>query len=222
MNPNAKTSKKAMSRTRKVLVLLGCCCIAAAAALFLYNQWDTARAQREAAKLTADLAVLLQEAAENAAKTTEETAAEPTGEAAAEPTGPEAGEGSLSVDGYDLCGMLRIDALDLELAVLSDWSYQNLKVSACRYDGTPEGQLILLAHNYRKHFAGIGGLVAGDAVSFTAADGTEYDYVVTGTETWNSDQMREILAGDWDLTLFTCTYSGEARVVVRCAKQEAA
>ena len=32
--------------------------------------------------------------------------------------------------------------------------------------------------------------------------------------------MKELLSGDWDLTLFTCTLGGKSRVVVRCKIQK--
>ena len=78
--------------------------------------------------------------------------------------------------------------------------------------------MIIMAHNYEQHFGLIKDLVPGDAVIFTGVDGTVYNYEVRGTETWATSQLAEVLGGDgWDLTLFTCTYGGANRVVVRCA-----
>ena len=37
-------------------------------------------------------------------------------------------------------------------------------------------------------------------------------------ETLAPTAVDEMTGGDWDLTLFTCTYSGQARVTVRCVK----
>jgi sortase A len=59
----------------------------------------------------------------------------------------------------------------------------------------------------------------GDTVTFEAVDGTVYQYVVSETEILSSN-MYDILKEDWDLTLFTCTYGGTNRVVVRCTLTE--
>jgi len=41
-------------------------------------------------------------------------------------------------------------------------------------------------------------------------------YTVSGVETLGGKDVAGMNAGDWDLTLFTCTYGGAGRVVVRC------
>ena len=35
-------------------------------------------------------------------------------------------------------------------------------------------------------------------------------------ETLDADAVDYMSAGDWDLTLFTCTYGGQSRVTIRC------
>jgi sortase A len=92
----------------------------------------------------------------------------------------------------------------------------NLKVSACRLQGSPDGLLVILAHNFDRHFGRLGSLEAGDAAVFTDTNGKEYRYEVTGTEIKGKYELQDIVSGDWDLTLFTCTYGGANRVVVRC------
>ena len=39
-------------------------------------------------------------------------------------------------------------------------------------------------------------------------------------ETLPETAVEEMRAGEWDLTLFTCTYDGRARVTVRCIRTE--
>ena len=41
-----------------------------------------------------------------------------------------------------------------------------------------------------------------------------------GLETLPETAVEEMRAGEWDLTLFTCTYDGRARVTVRCIRTE--
>lgn len=124
----------------------------------------------------------------------------------------------LNIDGYDIIGQLYVPDAEINLAVISEWSYPNLKVSPCRYSGTPDDKMILLAHNYDTHFGRLNMLEPGDSVYFMDVEGTAYTYEVLRTEEWNTNQLEQILGGeDWDLTLFTCTYGGKSRVVVRCS-----
>ena len=108
--------------------------------------------------------------------------------------------------------------LELELPVQAEWSYPALKTSPCRYAGTPEAGLVIAAHNYEQHFARLNLLTAGDTVEFTDVSGTAHWYTVMQVETLAPTAVEEMTGGDWDLTLFTCTYSGQARVTVRCVK----
>ena len=50
--------------------------------------------------------------------------------------------------------------------------------------------------------------------------GQTYRYTVDRVETLPETAVEEMRAGEWDLTLFTCTYDGRARVTVRCIRTE--
>ncbi|MEA4814426.1 MAG: sortase [Oscillospiraceae bacterium] len=204
------------NKTGLFLIILGCCCVFAAAALYVYNDRISSRAAAEAADLTALLEQTM--TSDTEADTQEEDPAlpEPQADAQAETDAPD----SVKVKNYDIIGVLSIPAIDIRLPVISQWSYPNLRAAPCRYSGDPEGQLILLAHNYARHFGHIKDLEAGDTVGFTAVDGTVYSYQVTETEIVDGEKgLGDITAGsDWNLTLFTCTYGGASRVVVRCTK----
>ena len=50
-------------------------------------------------------------------------------------------------------------------------------------------------------------------------DGQEYCYQVATLETLTSTATKEMTAGDYPLTLFTCDYSGQARIAVRCQQK---
>lgn len=201
-----------MARNRGNLFLaLGCCCLLAAGGLLGYNLWDEARAEKQSAALTEEVSGLLRDAALPDADYGEDPALSQPAESGAEESVP-----SLSVDGCDVMGVLEIPALELRLPVLSEWSYPNLKLAPCRYCGTPDTQLVLLAHNYAKHFRDIGRLQPGDTVTLQTGDGSVYTYAVTATETYDGSDLAGILSGEWDLTLFTCNYTGEKRIVVRC------
>ncbi len=125
------------------------------------------------------------------------------------------------IDGVEYIGMLRIPALELELPVISEWSYPNLKIAPCRYDGSAYlDNLVLCGHNYSSHFGSLKNLWPGDSVTFTDMDGNEFCYEVVELETLQPGAVDEMESGDWDLTLFTCTLGGASRVTVRCEKSE--
>ena len=126
----------------------------------------------------------------------------------------------VEIDGYAYIGYLSIPALNLELPIMSTWSYPQLKLSPCRYTGTLRGEdLVLMAHNYSNHFGRISQLIVGDSVSFTDMDGNTTRYTVVGTDILDPNAVEVVTAGDFDLTLFTCTYGGSNRVTVYCDKE---
>lgn len=114
-------------------------------------------------------------------------------------------------------GRLTIPRLELELPVLSEWSYENLKTAPCRYSGSiVDGDLVLIAHNYRTHFGPIRRLKPGDQVAFEGLDGTVFEYRVSAVEVVPPTALEEVTAGIHSLTLITCTYGGKTRLVVYC------
>lgn len=132
-------------------------------------------------------------------------------------------EAIIDIDGEIFLGVLSIPALNLELPVLRDWSYPNLKIAPCRYVGTiADGNLVLAAHNYRSHFGRIGELNTGDTIFFTDCSGIVHAYEVVQTELVAGSDMMAMETGteDWDLTLFTCTWSGRNRITVRALQSK--
>jgi sortase A len=122
----------------------------------------------------------------------------------------------VSYAGNDYIGYLDIPALDLQLPVMSDWSYDKLNLSPCRYSGSfLNGDLIIMAHNYSQFFGKLKKLSPGDTVYFTDGDQETFTYAVTAVEQLDPDDLEALNAGDWDLSLFTCTVGGRKRVTVR-------
>lgn len=121
------------------------------------------------------------------------------------------------IDGYGYIGYLSIPALELELPVMSEWDYTRLKIAPCRYYGsTKTDDLVICGHNYTRHFGTLKNLQAGDLVFFTDMDGVTISYEVKEVETLQPTQITEMIESGYDLTLYTCTYGGQARVTVRC------
>ena len=126
-------------------------------------------------------------------------------------------EAEAMIDEQVWLGRLTIPVLELELPVFSQWSYENLKTAPCRCCGSAEdGDLVLLAHNYRTHFGPIRRLKPGDSVVFEDMAGTLYPYQVTAVEIVDADALEAVTSGAHDLTLITCTYGGKNRVAVYC------
>lgn len=128
-------------------------------------------------------------------------------------------EKTIEIDNNYYIGTILIPSLDIELPIISEWSYPNLKLSPCRYDGTIfEGNLIIASHNYRSHFGRIQELNSGDSIIITDTDGITHNYEVIQSEIidgYNIESMEFGSDDSWDLTLFTCTLSGQSRVTVR-------
>lgn len=121
------------------------------------------------------------------------------------------------VDGYGYIGYVAIPKLGLELPVMGDWSYARLRTAPCRYTGSVRGgDMVIMAHNYTKHFGRLSSLSEGDSVIFTDMEGDVTAYEVVCMDILAPTAVEEMTSGDFDLTLFTCTYGGQSRVTVYC------
>ena len=124
-------------------------------------------------------------------------------------------------NGYEYVGVLTISALGLELPVMSECDYKRLKLAPCRQHGSAESEdLIIAAHNYKRHFGKLSQLNVGDRILFTDMEGNEYEYAVHEVITLLPTDVEQVANSDWPLVLYTCTYGGQARVVVNCERVE--
>jgi len=122
---------------------------------------------------------------------------------------------------YCYIGYLSIPDLNLKLPVMADWDYDQLKISPCRYTGSVKtDDLVIAAHNYSRHFGRIKDLSEGSEVIFTGMDGVSFRYEAVTVEKLEAFDIEEMTAGDYDLTLFTCTYGGKSRVTLRCQRTQ--
>jgi len=121
------------------------------------------------------------------------------------------------IEGKDFVGIISIPAIDMNLPVMAECDSDNLKASPCVYKGTPyKNDLIIAGHDYKTHFGPINDLDQGDIITFMDMDGNVFDYEVMYTEIIDEKDIDAMNNGEWDLTLFTCTYSGTTRITVRC------
>lgn len=192
-------------------MLLGTALVIAALALFLYNQNQSQQADQEAA---AQLAQLV----EQIGTLPTDTETLPIPEKPQELlTAEDVAMTEVVIGGYAYIGYLSIPRLNLELPIMSNWSSKQLQKAPCRYFGTlKEGNLVLMAHNFAKHFGSIGKLQEGDPIFFTDMDGETTAYYVAVQETLLPTDVEAMTSGEYPLTLFTCTYGGRSRVTVRC------
>lgn len=194
----------------KLLIGAGLLLLAAALALTAYNVIDARRAAQSAAQ-----------ALEALDRATAAVSAPPAEEQPAYLADPDMPMPTVEVDGNAYIGTLAVPSLGLSLPVMSDWSYPQLRLAPCRYKGSAyRDDMILAAHNYDSHFGRLGQLQAGDAVTFTDVDGNLFTYAVSQLEELPGTAIEQMDAGDWDLTLFTCTLGGRSRVTVRCTRTD--
>lgn len=193
-------------RIGTICMLLGAVLLLAALSLFLWNRNEDAQAKKSVAQVLPKLIEQL-ETSDDVGQDGELSYPDPYDPMMAE----------VEIDGYDYIGYLSVPSLGLELPIMSEWDYNRLKIAPCRYSGsTKTNDLVLAAHNYTWHFGPIKELAIGDEVYFTDMDDVVTCYEVAAMETLSPVAVEEMSAGDWDLTLFTCTYSGQSRVAVRC------
>ena len=204
-----RVSRSAAIRRRFMGVFLICCgvaMIAAAGLLSINNIVENDYAGKESEQLREELEEVVE------SRTAVEQFLEdiPAGEMKVE-----------TIRDNNLIGVITIPSIGISLPVMNEWSYPNLRKTACRYSGTVEdGNLIVLAHNYSYHFGRLKELAAGDVIEFVDNFGQAQLYTVQERETLGGYELNALTDTDYDLTLFTCTYGGASRVVVRCMKEE--
>ncbi len=196
-----------------LLIAAGLLCIAAALALVGYNLAEAYRAGKSAAGALTQL----EQQTPSAAPADSAGQEEPPDYI----LNPDMEMPVATIDGNAYIGILQLPSLDLELPILSEWSYPQLKIAPCRYSGSAyAGNFTIAGHNYSTHFGPIGDLAAGDPVVFTDVEGRCFSYEVQTVETLEATAIEEMVSSEWDLTLFTCTSSGQARVTVRCLRAD--
>ena len=185
-------------RSKRGIVLLACGCVLLLGAVgwLGYNVWEDRHAGQQASALLEKVSQQIQNGnvAENA--------------------------DTVTVEENTFYGVVSVEAIGVELPVLHEWSYPNLKQAPCRYSGSiASNDCIIAAHNYDSHFGDLGRLRIGDIVTFTDVHGTVHRYSVCEVVSLDGYNVSDMQAGDWAFTLFTCTKSGKQRVTVRCERQ---
>lgn len=194
-----------MKKNRKgvFLITMGLLLLAAALCITGYNIWDEYRADKVSSAVTEQLNHNIVDPSDNPAYE----------------LNPDMEMPQMVIDGVAYIGIVEIPAYDIELPVISEWSYPLLKVAPCCYSGSIyKDNMVIAGHNYRSHFSKIKKMQIGDIVIFTDMDGNEFHYEVTATEILNPDDAEEMTNSGWNLTLFTCTFDSQHRFALRCVR----
>lgn len=197
-----------MNHKRKSTILMTIGLLLLAAALFLtaYNLWNQHRGEKSAQAALAEL-VTKMDSQLNPSEIPDYV------------FNPRMEMPTEDIDGEAYIGVLEIPALEVKLPVISQWNYDRLLIAPCRYAGSVYmGNMVIAAHNYDSHFGRIQNLRTGDIITFTDIDGNNFAYSVASIEILKSTAIEEMTAGEYDLTLFTCTFGGKSRVTVRCSR----
>lgn len=189
-------------------MVLGLALLLAALSLILYNRWEDSQAGKNADEALEELQW--------------ETEQRSTGVDIPIYNRPEDGVmDTAEIDGRAYIGTLTIPSLDLELPILSEWSYEGLRIAPGRYTGSVwTDDLVICGHNYSRHFGNLKYLETGDTLTFTDVNGNVFHYQVTEVIILQPTDVEEMITGEWDLTLFTCTIGGRTRVTVRCSRTD--
>lgn len=198
-----------------LFIIIGLLLILAAFLLISYNRYES----QSASKASQSVLAVMQSTVE---ETTVSSAVDDVYVDHIDPYDKEAAEiaaemSEKEIDGEYYIGYLSIPILELELPVISEWSYPRLRIAPCRHFGsTKTDDLVIAAHNYDSHFGRLKQLKAGDLLTFTDMDGEKILYEVQVIDVLQPDAVDTVRNSDFDLVLYTCTYGGESRVVVFC------
>lgn len=194
-----------------ICVCLGVICILGAVGFAVYNQWEAGNAEEVSQALLEDIQSIIEE------QPPEQTLPEETVNLPDDRVVMPTEMPTVNVDGYECIGTLTLPVLDLELPVLTEWSYAKLRKAPCHYYGSYyEKDFVIAAHNYQAHFGRLSQLQPGDMVIFTDVNGEDHCYEVVLLETLPKEATLEMITSGFALSLYTCTPGGASRVTIRC------
>ena len=194
-------------------IILGICCLISSVGFIAYNHWEEENAQNASKNILQDIQKNMLD------NTCKESVSGESAQDESEEKPVDIPQEMLTtqVNGYDCIGILSIPVLELELPVLTDWSYEKLKIAPCHYYGSYyQKDFVIAAHNYQSFFRRLSELQPKDLILFTDISGTVYCYEVVLLETLPGSATEEMITSDFDLSLYTCTPGGASRVTVRC------
>ena len=195
-----------------IFVTLGVVLILSALLLFLDNEFEDRRAGQQAELLMDEIHSAITEETDPTTKPTEFEIEITESQETLPAEMP-----VVMIDGYEYIGYLSIPDLELELPVMAEWDYSRLKIAPCRHFGSSRtDDLVIAAHNYKRHFGPLSKLDIGAEITFTDMEGIENRYALQELSTLAPDAVDAVQNSGYDLVLYTCTPGGATRVVAFC------
>lgn len=208
-----------MKNKRKIIgntvIISGIVLLLCAGGLFAYNM----NASNRQARVAADLVTRVRNeiSASSVVREVEDKDEEP---AITEPSEQPA-FAPVEIDGLSYDGYLTIPSVELEMAVFDTWNDELLRMSLCRYYGSPAtDDFVIAGHNYASGFGKLKEVSVGDEVYFTDMNGNAIKYRVELIEITGGTDISHMIESDWDLSLYTCAYGGKDRLTVRCNRED--
>ena len=184
-------------RIGTIFVIFGLVLICSALSLFLYNNYQEQQSYKETENILSAL--------ENSELNNNET--------------NDTDEVTIDINGYEYIGFIEIPKIEIELPVLSEWDYARLKIAPCRQFGSINtDDIVIAAHNYKKHFGNLSSLNIGDEIILTDTSKNKHTYSVARMEVLKPTDVEKVQNSGYDLVLYTCTYGGKTRVTLFCNK----
>lgn len=202
-------SKRA-KRVSAALIIAGALMIAASVGLVWWNHQQSDKAEKSADKLEAQVESVIKQRKSEISQQSGDSSV-PAVELIKKymPV--------VEVDGNDCIGYLSIPAAELRLPVFNTYSEVKLNIAPCRYYGSLEtDDLVIAGHNFYSGFEKLKQLNKKDTVLFTNMNGETYTYRVEDTEMLKPSEVTDMVESNYELTLYTCSYSGSERFTVRC------
>lgn len=185
-----------MKKYSKLFIISGILLITLALIMIINNQLEDINAGKQSSEVIKDLEKIISES--DNTKTKEE-------------------KEEIKVNGYNYLGTISIPTLDLYLPIMDKYDYNRLKIAPCLYYGSIKtNNLVICAHNYKRHFGNIDKLEPKDLIIITDLNGNKHYYEVVEVEILSATSIDEMLNSNFNLTLFSCTKGGKSRVTVRC------
>lgn len=182
-------------RIGTIFVIFGLVLICSALSLLFYNSYQEQKAYKE----TENVLSALEGETQNSTQT------------------DSSNETTVDVNGYDYIGVIEIPKIEIKLPVLSEWDYARLKIAPCRQFGSiSTDDIVIAAHNYKKHFGSLSSLNIGDEIILTDTSKNTHEYSVARIEVLNPTDVEKVQNSGYDLVLYTCTYGGKTRVTLFC------
>lgn len=202
-----------IKRASEVLIAFGVLILLGALAILIKTSYENANADEHARQTVEQLRENIYEQPNSSISGTESV---DNNKSSGQSSSKEA---VVVINGTGYLGYLSFTGYGKVLPVLADWSFENLQYAPARFSGSViDNNLVIAAHNYFSHFYLLNEMTEGNEVILTLPDGKEIHYIVDKIERLSPTELDKLTAGDYDLTLFTCTPTGLARATVRCNK----